>query len=89
MVERIVNIYYTLNKKGGFSKDSDVDIIILADVQPEQVSQYADRVYDVTYDFKMKYDIEINPSVQSKRVYNHWKNIYPFLMNSGKDGIAV
>lgn len=30
-----------------------MDIMILADIQPEEVSYYADKVYDVTYDFEM------------------------------------
>ena len=66
-----------------------MDIMILADIQPEEVSNYADRIYDVTYDFEMQYGMEINPSVQCVQIYERWKKIYPFFMNIEKEGIAV
>ncbi len=75
--------------RGDFTKDSDMDIMILADVCPEEVSDYADRVYDVTYDFEMQYGMEINPSIQSMRIYEQWKRVYPFFMNIEKDGVLV
>ena len=75
--------------RGDFRKDSDVDIIILAKIQPEEVSGYADKVYDVTYDYEMKYSIEINPVVQSIQVYDRWKKTSPFFMDIEREGIAV
>lgn len=66
-----------------------MDIMILADVQPDEISHYADKVFDITYDFELEYEIEINPCVQSSRIYNQWKNVYPFFMNIEKDGVTV
>lgn len=82
-------ILYGSYARGDFHQDSDVDIMILADIQPEEVSAYADKVYDITYDFEMKYGIEINPCVQSITVYDQWKKVYPFFMNIEKDGVTV
>ncbi len=66
-----------------------MDIMILADIQPEEISNLADRIYDITYDFEVKYEMEINPSIQSIQVYEQWKGVYPFFMNIEKDGVAV
>lgn len=82
-------ILYGSYARGDFKQDSDMDIMILADVQPEEISRYADKVYDVTYDFEIRYGIEINPSVQSRQTYEKWKSVYPFYMNIEKDGVAV
>ncbi|MCM1385705.1 MAG: nucleotidyltransferase domain-containing protein [Bacillus sp. (in: Bacteria)] len=82
-------ILYGSYARGDFKKDSDIDIMILADVLPEEVSSYADKIYDITYDFEIKYGMEINPSIQSVNIYEQWKNVYPFFMNIEKDGIAV
>lgn len=82
-------ILYGSYARGDFKQGSDMDIMILADVQPEEISGYADKVYDVTYDFEVQYGMEINPSVQSMQIYEQWKNVYPFFMNIEKDGIAV
>lgn len=66
-----------------------MDIMILADIPQEEISSYADKVYDVTYDFEMQYGMEINPSVQSLQTYEQWKKVYPFYMNIEKDGVVV
>lgn len=75
--------------RGDFNQNSDMDIMILADVQPEEISYYADIVYDITYDFEEKYGMEINPCVQSIVTYDQWKKAYPFFMNIEKDGVNV
>ena len=43
----------------------------------------------MTYDFETKYSKEINPIVQSKRIFDQWKNAYPFFMNIEKEGVVV
>lgn len=88
--DRLCNfILYGSCARGDFRRDSDVDIMILADVYPEEVSNFADKVYDVTYDFEMEHELEINPSLQSVEVFEKWKNTYPFFMNIAKDGIEI
>ncbi len=82
-------ILYGSYARGDFKHDSDMDIMILANVRPDEISSYADKIYDVTYDFEVRYGLEINPSVQSKQIYDQWKNVYPFFMNIEKDGVAV
>lgn len=82
-------ILYGSYARGDFNRASDIDIMILTDVEPEEVSSLADRVYDVTYDFEMQYDVEINPSVQNIQIYNQWKQTYPFFMNIEQEGVAV
>ena len=82
-------ILYGSYARGDFEQDSDMDIMILADIRPEEISCYADKVYDITYDFEMQYGVEINPSIQCMRTYEQWKNVYPFFMNIEKEGVAV
>lgn len=82
-------ILYGSYARGDFEQDSDMDIMILVDVKPEEISVYADKVYDITYDFEMQYGMEINPSVQSIQIYEQWKAVYPLFMNIEKDGVAV
>ena len=72
-------ILYGSYARGDFKQDSDMDIMILADIQPEEISNLADRIYEM----------EINPSIQSIQVYEQWKGVYPFFMNIEKDGVAV
>lgn len=82
-------ILYGSYARGDFNQNSDIDIMILADVRPEEISYYADKVYDITYDFEVEYRIEINPSIQNRQIYEQWKKVYPFFINIEKDGVAV
>lgn len=82
-------ILYGSYARGDFQQDSDIDIMILADIDPKEISSYGDKVYDVTYNFEMQYGIEINPCIQSIQIYEKWKHVYPFFMNIEKDGVAV
>ncbi|MFV0363606.1 MAG: nucleotidyltransferase domain-containing protein [Suipraeoptans sp.] len=82
-------ILYGSYARGDFTETSDIDIMIIVDSQPEKISFYADRIYDITYDYELKYNKEINPNVQSCQIYERWKNVYPFFANIEKDGIAV
>ncbi len=75
--------------RGDFKQNSDIDIMILANVEPEEVSIYADKIYDLTYDFEVDYDIEINPTLQSQKTYDYWKEVYPFFINIEKEGVVV
>ncbi len=82
-------ILYGSYARGDYKQDSDMDIMILADIKPEEISSYADKIYDITYDFETQYEMEINPSVQSMQIYEQWKNVYPFFINIERDGVAV
>ena len=82
-------ILYGSYARGDFHSDSDIDIMVLADMTPEEVSCYTNKLYNVTYDFETKYGVEINPIVHSKKIYGQWKNIYPLFMNVDKEGIVL
>ncbi len=82
-------ILYGSYARGDCHINSDVDILVLADIELEEVSCYADKLYDVTYDFETKYNVEINPIVQSRKVYEQWKNTYPLFLNVEKEGIVL
>lgn len=75
--------------RGDYNNDSDIDIMVLMNVPPEQISDYADKVYDITYDFEQAYDVEINPCIQNIDIYNQWKGVYPFFINIEREGVVV
>lgn len=82
-------VIYGSYARGDYQKDSDLDILILADVKPEEISKYSGKIYDLSYDLGEEYDVEINPVIQSRFVYEYWKQVYPFFMNIDREGVAV
>lgn len=82
-------ILYGSYASGDFDMDSDIDIMILVNVQEEQLEEFSDQIYDMTYDFEMEHDIEINPSIQSIEAFDHWKEASPLYSSIDKEGIAL
>ena len=75
--------------RGDYNKESDIDVMVLINVPSEQVSHYADRVYDIAYDIEQIYDIELNPCIQSADIYDYWKCVHPFFMTIEREGVVV
>lgn len=48
-------------KRGDFSEDSDIDIMILLDLDDMLIKNYRHELSGITYDFNMDYDIDIKP----------------------------
>ena len=46
---------------GDFRPDSDVDIMILADMSDLELKSYAQQLSYMTYDFNMDHDTDIQP----------------------------
>ena len=88
--EKLVKIIlYGSYARGDCREDSDVDLLILVNAAQDELHVYTDAIYDLSYDYDQKYDVEINPVVQSFATYDHWKTTYPFFLNVEREGVAV
>lgn len=75
--------------RGDFTKDSDIDVMILVDLEEIQIKQYEDKVYDITYDFNYEHEMVIMPIVQSMHHFNYWKKAYMFYKNVDEEGVVI
>ncbi|MDO4284337.1 MAG: nucleotidyltransferase domain-containing protein [Eubacteriales bacterium] len=75
--------------RGDFRADSDLDLMILAELPPEKLVGYTDPIYDLTYDFEEESGLEINPVIQSAQTYEYWKDVNPFFINIEREGVDV
>ena len=82
-------ILYGSCARGDFRPDSDVDIMILADMSDLELKAYAQQLSYMTYDFNMDHDTDIKPIAKSEA---HFKNRivnYPFYSNIHKEGVVL
>ena len=84
-------ILYGSYARGDFSKESDIDIMILTDFNDDEIINNRRKIWDLAYDLEEKYsfDIEINPLVKNIDVYNYWLDAMPFYMNIQKEGVVL
>ena len=75
--------------RGEQREDSDIDIMILLKVSDEEAKKYQKELFDVTYDFNMDNDVEINPMAHNVHLFEKWVDAYPFFSNIKKEGVVL
>ena len=84
-------ILYGSYARGDFQKSSDIDIMILTDLEDEELIQYRDKIWDFAYDveFENNFDITLSPLVKNIDKFNYWLDALPFYMNVKKEGVVL
>lgn len=97
-VELVKNIYgqhlqkiflYGSYARGEEREDSDIDIMILVDLDDYAMKEYADKLSDVTFDMNLDYDLMIMPIVKNGEHFNKWIPFYPFYRNISQEGVML
>ena len=82
-------ILYGSYARGDFTKDSDVDIMILLTMTDEEIKEYRHQLSERTYDFYMMSDLDIKPIAKSKEHFLKWVDNYPFYANVNREGVKL
>ena len=82
-------ILYGSYARGDYDKNSDVDIMILTDLNDKEIIKYRMKVRDIACDIELDNDIIISPLVRNIDRFNERTNVVPFYMNIQKEGVVV
>ena len=69
--------------------DSDVDIMVLIDMNQNELIEYEDALSDVSTNLALEYFKVFSLIDVSLEEYDHWKDILPFYKNVDKEGIVL
>ena len=75
--------------RGDNRDDSDIDLMLLVDLDEEEIKKLARSLSDFTFDINFDNDVEIMPVVKNKKFFEKWVRAYPFFNNVLKDGIEI
>lgn len=75
--------------KGNYGRDSDIDVMILLNMDEEDTIPYRHDTSGISYDFQVNYDLDINPILHSKDTFLKWKNAHPFYRNVYTEGVKL
>ena len=75
--------------RGEQREDSDIDIMILLKVSDEEAKKYQKELFDVTYDFNMDNDVEINPMAHNVHLFEKWVDAVSIFLEYQKRGSCI
>lgn len=82
-------ILYGSYARGDYTKDSDIDIMVLLDLSDIDIKKYRHELSGATYDFNMDYDVDIKPIAKNQEHFNKWVEVYSFYSNVASEGVKL
>ena len=69
-------ILYGSYARGDYTKDSDIDIMILVDLPDEKLDSYLDSLSELGFQYNVEH-------------FQYWVSAYPFYKNVQKEGVTL
>lgn len=82
-------ILYGSDARGDYNKSSDIDIMILTDLNNTEIDQYRNTISDIAFDIVLETGFIISPLIKNIEKYNDRIDVIPFYMNVNKEGVIV
>ena len=82
-------ILYGSYARGDYDKKSDIDIMILTDLNEEDIERYRDIISDIAFDYELEKGIVISPIIKNIDKYNIRINYIPFYSNVEREGVVL
>ena len=82
-------ILYGSYARGDYNDDSDIDIMILADVQDKDISYFHRKMWKVTSHLSLEHDSLVSVYIKNKNFFDKWLPTLPFYKNIMKDGVRL
>lgn len=82
-------ILYGSYARGDYKEDSDIDIMILLDIEDLEIKNFRHDLSYMTYDFNMDNDVDIKPIVKYDEHFRYWLKAYPFYANVAREGVKL
>lgn len=82
-------ILYGSYARGDYNKSSDIDIMILTDLNDEEIEKYRETISDIAFDMELETGFIISPLIKNIEKYNDRIDVIPFYMNVNKEGVIL
>lgn len=75
--------------RGDFKQDSDIDIMILVDLDKQEILAKGHSLSEMTFEYDFEFGLAIMPIVKNVDHFNKWIRSYPFYYNIKKEGVKL
>ena len=73
--------------RGDYDEESDVDILLTVDVEPEELPTYRRAVCHVCSNLGLKHDVLLSPAIEPLQQFQRFQNVLPYYQNVIREGI--
>ena len=82
-------ILYGSCARGDFTKDSDIDILVLLDVPEKNLSEERDKILDIMDRLNLNYDVVLAPVFQNCALFQKYMPVSAFYQNIEREGVKI
>ena len=82
-------ILYGSVARGTQRSDSDVDIMVLLDVESDKLNMYEEQLSEASTDISLKYLRVLSIVDINYQEYMDWKQVLPFYRNVSEEGVVL
>ena len=80
-------ILYGSYARGDYTENSDIDIMILTTLTDMEIEKIENNIYDIAFDFQMKYFVDISVIIKNENQFNYWLGTLPFYDSVQREGV--
>ena len=81
-------ILYGSYARGDFDDESDIDIMVLADIPREDVNKASRQIWSLTGDLDLEYNVVVSIHVADCQTFYRFVDDLPFYINVQKEGVV-
>lgn len=82
-------LLYGSYARGEQTSESDIDIMVLANVSREELSSYKKPFISLTSELGLLYDVVVTVTLKDTETFNKYLKAVPFYANIKKEGIKI
>ena len=82
-------ILYGSYARGEQAVGSDLDIMVLLDMEEKRIKKYSEQVLDLTVELTTRYGIVVSIQENNIDFFNKWSDILPFFSNVRREGVEL
>lgn len=75
--------------RGDYDNESDIDIMILADISDVDVNIFTRQLYEKIFQYEIQNDCVLSLCIVPQDRFHKFKSILPFYRNVDKEGVKI
>jgi predicted nucleotidyltransferase len=82
-------LLYGSYARGDFNDDSDIDIMVLADIDPCEADRVDRELIRLASRLDLEYDVCLSLTIRDSQTFKAWSEVVPFYRNVSREGVPL